>query len=61
MPEKINLSALREKRDTWSELNLEVMDEDVKSKYLQRKKAVDLYIDGKYQNKQEYHQEKSLD
>lgn len=46
MPEKINLSALREKRDTWSELNLEVMDEDVKSKYLQRKKAVDLYIDG---------------
>lgn len=40
MPEKINLSALREKRDTWSELNLEVMDEDVKSKYHYKEKRL---------------------
>lgn len=46
MPAKINLSELNEKRILWPDLNTDVMDHEASEKFLRKKRAVDLYIDG---------------
>ena len=46
MPAKINLSELNEKRILWPDLNTDVMDHETSEKFLRKKRAVDLYIDG---------------
>lgn len=42
----LNLIDLRQSRDLWNDVNLDVLSENIRQKYLTRKRAVDLYIDG---------------
>ena len=46
MPKRVNLEELRESRDTWAPVVTDGMSPECVQKYLTRKKAVDLYIDG---------------
>lgn len=43
---KLNLIEIRNSRDTWVNINIDVLEKEVREKFLNRKKAVDLYIDG---------------
>lgn len=43
---KINLLELRHSREYWEDINIAALPEEARSLYLNRKKAVDLYIDG---------------
>lgn len=43
---KINLLELRSYREMWNDVNVDALPDGIREIYLQRKKAVDLYIDG---------------
>lgn len=43
---KLNVLELRQSRESWSPVNTDVLSQDARNQYLQRKCAVDLYIDG---------------
>lgn len=43
---KLSLIEIRNSRDTWVNINIDVLEKEVREKFLNRKKAVDLYIDG---------------
>lgn len=43
---KIDILEARQMRDEWKDVNIDVLDTESKNKYINRKKAVDLYIDG---------------
>lgn len=44
--EKINIIQLRQNRNNWKEVNVDALPDEIRGKYINRKKAVDLYIDG---------------
>lgn len=43
---KLDLFELRQNRELWKDINIEALSEENKKKYIKRKEAVDLYIDG---------------
>lgn len=43
---KIDMIELRQNRASWKEVNVDALSNQMREKYLNRKKAVDLYIDG---------------
>lgn len=43
---KLDLLIIRQHRETWEDINIDTLEDDIKEKYLLRKKALDLYIDG---------------
>mgnify|MGYP002712145664 FL=1 len=43
---KLNILELRQSRELWMPVNIDALSQDVRSQYLKRKNAVDLYIDG---------------
>lgn len=43
---KLDLLELRQNRERWEEINVEALSEQNRVKYMKRKEAVDLYIDG---------------
>lgn len=43
---KIDVLEARQMRETWKEVNIEVLQGENRTKYIKRKQAVDLYIDG---------------
>lgn len=43
---KINIFEIRQSRDSWNDVNVDAMSQDIKEKFVSRKKAVNLYLDG---------------
>lgn len=43
---RLNLIELRQSRELWHDINIDALSDDTRKKFLSRKKAVDLYIDG---------------
>lgn len=43
---RLNILEIRQNRDIWKDVNVDVFPDDIREKFINRKKAVDLYIDG---------------
>lgn len=44
--ERLNLIELRQNRELWENINIDALSDDIREKFMLRKKVVDLYIDG---------------
>ena len=44
--ERLSLVELRQSRELWHDINIDALSDDIREKFVARKKAVDLYIDG---------------